>query len=259
MSFLSRFRVIAVALTLVASLQAAPPKPSPQLPGLPKKEHRLTTSDLAHGRKQILKMVRDRPVMLQYVDENSPVYQWVLRGYAGALTGHRVDWNNDVSDLGNYNAQHESADVATHAYIQLSTVDAFSDPKGKKLSCEALWAGVVFELINITHDVDFDKLDLDAQAGKVDRKTYIERGTRGEFEALRDTYVVYQRVWLPWATHRKLAIDGAYWWSPQVETYEKWIAGYTDPKSYPWDSWGKDWDDFQKGRSKGSGTGKSLP
>src|SRR5580692_5051398 len=54
----------------------------------------VSDADLAHGELQTKKMLHDRPEMARYVNQQSPIWQWCVRQFAGASLGQRILWNN---------------------------------------------------------------------------------------------------------------------------------------------------------------------
>src|ERR1700712_2683337 len=87
------------------------PKPKPQATNLaptwPLKERfKITPADLAYGKNQLRQLIKDRPAMIGLVTEDSPVWQWAARQFAGVRSGDRVDWHSKPPADAGYEADH---------------------------------------------------------------------------------------------------------------------------------------------------------
>ena len=204
----------------------------------------VSKDDLAFGEVQVAKMVADRPSMGRSVDENSPVWAWCVRRFAGSGTGHRISWDPAPVESQGYDAEHDGPTGEHGAAIRVSKhVRDSYDSRQRWLTGHQLWAAAVFELNNSCHDPEFDAVWDEALDGKLDKKTFVELNTRLEFAAEEETYLFFQHVWMPWATAKGIENRSETdWGQDSASGYDVWMAGYTDPDSYPWDSWGK-WSD----------------
>ena len=108
-------------------------------------------------------------------------------------------------------------------------------------TCEELWSEASFELNNLSYNAFFDRIYQDAIAGKLSKKVWMEQNTRVEFLAFLKTKRVYENLWqnVQDSDHS----DVAAWGNDEPDNYTDWIAQYQDHTQYPWDSWGKYYDE----------------
>ncbi len=60
----------------------------------PTSNKELSAEALAHGRKQVEKMLKDRPAMAQYGEEIEFLRSWAARKFAGEDMGSLIDWDS---------------------------------------------------------------------------------------------------------------------------------------------------------------------
>jgi hypothetical protein len=221
------------------------------VPEPPPLKTNLTAEELAFGREQIARMVKDRPALGRFIHEGDDIWQFCIRSFAGEAIGEPILWN-DSEPLGDYGADHFDPWQGQRGYIRLRKVHAYGEEKGQPASCETLWAGVVFEIENMRNHRAFEALYYRALAGQLSREEFILENTKLEYSALRRSAKDYMRLWRPLARSRHLSDTPYLWGVDAPHTYEEWISLYRDPKSYPWDSFGRYYDQqvvpYLKGR-----------
>ncbi len=205
---------------------------------------KVTEKDLQHGELQLNHLLKARPKMRGIVPQGSQPWRWCVRRLAGAGTGHRIFWDTSPTQAG-YAAEHRGEGYGETAAIFISeeTTDAVTF-QIRSQSGQEQWESLIFELNNSTHDDDFERVWNEAVKGKLTKEVFLRQNTELEFLALAETKLFYERIWLPWATGASLEMDTrADWGVASKVGYVRWIAAYDDLNTYPWDSWGKDFDE----------------
>jgi len=204
--------------------------------------YKVTADDLAFGDKQVESMLHDRPQMARNIDRQSPIWQWCARQFAGEAYGQRIDWNRENPAAANNGGSSGGPENGTHAYIQVDGMQPGADGKPVPRSCSALWCLAVYHLIGLINRTEFDLTYYQALAGKLSRDQYIEKNTRLDYLNIRKTALVYEHVW---QNSRQAKLDDNSDWYPNTPaTYQAWIAQYTDRNSYPWNYYGKNYDEL---------------
>jgi hypothetical protein len=202
----------------------------------------LSADDLKHGEQQTELMVRDRPKLVEFVSKGDPIWNWVVRQFAGEGIGTRIYWNNSeqLSKPSEYLADNTFPTKYRSGFIRLKSQDELGHP----ICGEQLWAAAIFELNNIQSGAAFKKIYLDAVASgsKISKEDYITQNTMLEFQAMRKTALFYRNIVQPCARKKGEKAHDQYWSAHEPENYRAWIAQYTDHSAYPWNFWGTDYD-----------------
>lgn len=195
-------------------------------------------ADLKHGEAQIKRMLLDRPQMTANVSPTNPICSWAIRRFAGEGSTSKIFWNQLPPDW-QCIAQHDYPEGYRAGSVRLRLLNK----EGKLVDGELLWAGLVFELFNIQHGVEFRKLRDDAFAGKLSREEWVRQNTKLEFEAIRKTEAFYKSEWLKHANNPdpKYARE---WFVGTPNSYEKWISSYKNRRGYPYNSWYRFYDEI---------------
>lgn len=204
-------------------------------------QKRLTAEDLKFGEQQVVRMVHDRPEMRRYVQPRDAVWKYCVRQFAGENVGERISWNKAMPD--GFDADHQYPSPGEKGYIRVRPAHNLPGENGKAQNCEELWSCAVFELTNIQSAKADYKLYLKVFEGGMTRDTYIRGEAEMEYRALRKTAVLYRQFWTPLIRGKNIATDPTLWGVDIPSTYDKWIAGYTDRRGYPWNPFGKYYDD----------------
>jgi hypothetical protein len=228
-------RIIVLSALALASAQLAAAEPNAKA--------------MEHGRRQVERMLRDRPEMTRYPSERGylnlaatdPQLQWAVRKFAGEDTGFLIYWEPkppmDVNE-----AEHASRDATGRAVIRVAKV-GFPVSVTKENAFETMWSGAVFELLNITRHERFEELHTLAWKKKIDRDGYISGMAKVEYEALRQLQAYATSVWRPWAASAGARMDDSQWWIDLPATFDEWIGLYRDKNAYPWHPYGLHYDE----------------
>ncbi len=206
------------------------------------KEKRLTRADLDFGLKQLNRMLVDRPMMKHYAKVGDPIWNEAIEGFAGRTAGCRVNWNPE--DL--RNAPRES--VANHTYPTASSKFCCvrlrgKDPRNKPYPADRLWSSLIFEFYNMSNAAEFDKLYEAAVKGRVSRADWIFKHTLLEYKALKRRRDFFVKTWQPFAVSHEVTTNPKNWCVDLPKTHSSWLAQYWDPKGYPWNFYGRYFDD----------------
>lgn len=203
----------------------------------------VTAQNLISGESQIRKMMQDRPEMRRYVKLNDPVWTFCVRQFAGEAVGEPILWNNDPPEYQDGNAENQGPLHGEKGWIRVRPCKTVGKRMGRKRSGEEMWSDAIFELFNIHNSVGFNRLYDAALADKVSRQDWITGNTELEYVAERKMASFYKRVWQPNMKIKGIVSHPETWQLGLPDTYEEWIAQYTDKSSYPWNIWGKYYDE----------------
>jgi hypothetical protein len=200
----------------------------------------LSQADLDFGAAQLRRILQDRPAMKGYASPGDPIWTKAVRGMAGETCGYRVFWNTtDLDKPLIYPSDHAFPSPPDFkAYIRIRA----AGPDGA-YSGEYLWSCLFFELFNLANHNGFNAAYDRALTGTVSRTEWITANTRLEFLAMKRMIAFYRQTWQPQMMLRKIPSDPTLWKDGEKDTYEEWIAQYTDEDYYPYDYWGKYYDE----------------
>lgn len=227
-------RIIVLSALALASAQLAAAEPDAKA--------------MEHGRRQVERMLRDRPEMTRYPSErgylnlaaSDPQLEWAARKFAGEDTGFLIYWEPkppmDVNE-----AEHSSRDASGRAVIRVAKV-GFPVTVTEENAFEVMWRGAVFEFLNITRHDRFKELTKLAWDKRIDRDGYVLGMAKVEYEALRQLQSYATSVWRPWAAGAGARMDERLWWTGLPPTFEEWIEHYRDKNDYPWHFFGLHYD-----------------
>jgi hypothetical protein len=216
---------------------------SRRLPEIPDWKTNFSPADLAFGREQVARMVKDRPHMTDCVSETNAIYEFCVLGFAGASIGEPIVWDNTLPDDSECHAEHMRPYAGKKGFIRVRNAQGAGQLKGSPLSCEEMWACVVFELENIRSWRADDELYRLALAGELTREEWVRDSSMFEYVALRRTAADWRLLWFPLARTRHLQTTATYWGLNVPPTYEAWISAYSDPNGYPWTPFGRYYDE----------------
>lgn len=191
-------------------------------------EYALNADNLRHGSDQIRMMLIDRPRMRGWVNEGDTVWNWLQRKFAGEDIHYRIYWQAKGTESFVIPPGVQAAHCyPTDIHEALLWVAPLDNP-------EAMWAGAVFELFNITNHDAFEAIERDAMLHYCNREQYIMRYAELEYQAARQTARFYRQIWQPYCQNKGLKSSGQHWFLDIPPTFAEWIALYKDPQGYPW-------------------------
>lgn len=211
-----------------------------QFVAMSRPDYQLSAENLKHGSNQIKLMLIDRPQMKGWITDGDTVWNWIARAFAGEQVRHRIYWqptgtSTFVIPVG-INAAH-SYPTATHdGQLWVANLE----------NPEEMWAGVVFELFNITNHKAFQAIENDAMRGLCNKEQYVMRYAELEYWAARRTAEFYKAVWKPYCVQKALKTKGQYWFVTIPDTFEDWISLYRDREGYPWHPYSEYYDRLVK-------------
>ena len=198
----------------------------------PSSSVRLSAEALKHGRRQVARMLHDRPAMAELEKQSEFLRDLAARKFAGEDFGELIDW--DPSPPLHSDAEHLAPGDGEHAAI-LVEENYTSGPKADMpRSFEELWAGAVYELHNVASAREFVRLNDDAEQGKVSKEAFVAGILKYELLAAQRTRAFYLQVFLPWAEKQKLPTDPSLWFCDWWDSPETALASFTDKSAYPW-------------------------
>lgn len=166
----------------------------------------LDNNQLAWGKAQFEKMLKDRPIMNRYVRVGDSLWDWTIRQYAGEWVKGGIEWNSsDPVPL--WDGKYYAGDSERKAYLQLTAQSVmksyhFGEPK----SGPELWYGLIFEFCNFQILKKTYAVNQLAKTGKIDVEEYCYRKSWvegiGTTQAVHD---VFEKYWVP--NCRKLKLE----------------------------------------------------
>jgi tetratricopeptide (TPR) repeat protein len=193
---------------------------------------RLSAAALAHGEKQVARMLRDRPAMAEFGDEAKFLRDWARRKFAGEDFVELIDW--DRSPPLHSDAEHLAPGGGENAAILVEAHYTSGPKEGKPRSFEELWAGAVYELHNVNYAREFVRLNDEADRGRVSKEAFVAGILKYELKAAQRTRAFYMTVFLPWAEKKKLPTDPTLWFCDWWDTPESVLKSFSDKSAYPW-------------------------
>jgi len=193
---------------------------------------KLSDEALQHGRRQVARMLADRPPMAQHGDRAEFLRQWAARKFAGEDFGEPIDW--DPSPPLHSDAEHLAASDGEHAAILVEALSTEGPNEGRPRSFEELWAGAVYELFNVSFSREYVRLNNEAEEGKVSKRAFVEGILKYELEAAQQTRAFYIHEYLPWAEKHRLPTDPSLWFCDWWDTPKTVLKSFTDKSAYPW-------------------------
>ncbi len=200
------------------------------------------------GVSTLRQVLADRPAMRSYIDnqgrkrqvtEQDEIFLAAAELLSNDGGAGQVDWSNSPPDKQCETADHEIASGGRRATIRIGLVEKCNPREGQPLGFEVLWQELFYELFNIQNDPGFIVLVKEASIGKYSECEFTVASTRLEYYAEQKLSDFYKQVFSSWASAHGFETNEKDWVTSIKPTYEEWIAQYKDPNSYPWDYWGK--------------------
>ena len=194
---------------------------------------KLSAAALAHGQEQVRRMLKDRPNMAKYVDENDVLWKWAARKFAGEDLGVTIDW--DPSEPRFALADHLSPDERRRGRIRVRRTLLDEIDKGRELTFGQLWSNAIYELHNINGVEDFKAITEAAAEGSIPKEQFVARMFSVEYRAEQETRAFFAHVYLPWAKQKRLPrVDLSWWHCDRFESAERTFLDFADKTQYPW-------------------------
>lgn len=210
----------------------------------------LTPADLEHGRRQVERMLGDRPGMAVYrrekdgkagyVGEEDAIYKWAVEAYAGRYVGERVFWGPDEPPDG-YGACHGRVEGSGLYVVQIKNTTG----RGRA-SFEKMWAGLVFEMHNMAMGTAWLTVQVRAVEGEIADDEYARGCAKVEWMAIQKMTEFREAVWRPWAAAQGLTTEDDAWRWRDQDDFDKWLGHYHDPEGYPWKHYRQDYDNMKR-------------
>lgn len=198
----------------------------------PTSNRELSPAAVQHGRRQVARMLEDRPAMAAYGKDAAFLGEWAARKFAGEDFGDWVDW--DPSPPWHSDAEHLAPGDGDHAAILVEGTYTSGPHRGQSRSFEELWAGAVYELHNVTSAREFVRLNDAANEGNVSKEEFVGDILKYELLAAQRTRAFYVQVFLPWAAAKKLPTHPSLWFCDWWDTPESVLKSFPDKSAYPW-------------------------
>lgn len=201
----------------------------------------ITEADIAHGREQVEKFLKDRPRAAPLLRRRQAVYNWIVRQFAGEYVGSRIFWrdSNFLSSDENFLSSYTLG-----APGQPPTVTVLKTTNdGRLLDGELICARVIFELFNVRNGKAFNQAKLAAKTRKLTKSDFVLEIARLEYEAEQHTVHFYDSYWArPKPEPKASTFRQSYWYKPLPPNFEVWISQFSNKAAYPWSTYGIKYD-----------------
>lgn len=195
-----------------------------------------TADDLKHGRKQLQRMLEDRPEIAVYRAEGSPViqyitesdapWQWALRAFAGIYVNERVFWDHRPP-------LHESSSDSTSPYFHgLYSVSLRPLPQVKNKKLEHAWARFVYEMLTMSRAPERDHLVHLVYSRQVSIDAAVREYARLQWSVDKQVEQFYHQTWRPWARSRGIPSHPHFWSHDHLSTFESWYEETSSSYDY---------------------------
>ena len=192
-----------------------------------------------HGRKQLVTMLKDRPLMKSYLGTSDELWSWTCSKYGDKVLGSRVEWDSSDPTTGT-DADHRMPYDGNAGRIRIRNLSLDLNrsekdaPTEKSKAFERLWSNAVFELYNIQHAKEFQHACNRVINGEMDQKTFVRTIFFIELKSIQLTRKWYVEVFLPHARKYNLATDPDIWFCSMWGTPISIFNQYPDKSLYPW-------------------------
>jgi tetratricopeptide (TPR) repeat protein len=207
----------------------------------PQRKVDISLANLEHGRRQVEKMLHDRPAMAQLGEKAAPLCEWAARKFAGEDLHERVFWD-PTEPRGPTAAEHQTPLPGKPGRIRLRAKYVTGATAGQPRSFEELWQNAVFELHNIAGAETFLRIWDDAIKGRLSRSEYVTKVIECESRAADSTRAFYIRVFLPLARQWRLPTHPTNWYLTYSESGKVPILSLTSKTSDYWQHYEKGYD-----------------
>lgn len=202
----------------------------------------LKESDLAHGRLQVERMLRDRPVMRNLVQEDDELYRWAVRQYAGERLGCPIDWNpaDGQESICRFSSQRRRGEICISKFSESKE----KDPEPKPF--DGLWGDFFIQTQYIETRRDRPQLMFLVAKGQVSRADFIRRNAELDFAAAQRTREVVLTVWKSWSEGKLLKPYLVEYYEKLPVNFEEWLRFVETTSSYSSEQYGPIWDDINR-------------
>jgi hypothetical protein len=216
------FRRPNTQLHLVTSDSASNKKLAAQTPVV------LSSEALAHGRKQLVQMLKDRPGMQRYIQPDDPVWTWCVRQFAGEGVGEPVWWHNEPPTGENIECDCLPPSENHQGFIRIRQTYSRGTWKDQNRRGEEFWADAVYELNNLQNSKPFLALDEAAWKGTINKQAWIRGILKLEYGTMKRSALVYKTLWKPCIHARGIrTYPYIYRWGLFIpDTFEEYIAEF---------------------------------
>jgi tetratricopeptide (TPR) repeat protein len=188
---------------------------------------------LAHGERQVQRMLQDRPAMSYQKEEAKVLYGWAARKFAGEDLGRRVFWDGSEPPP-DTTCENQPPRGGDFGFILVSGKYIDGPDKGKTRSSEEMWHDAVFELYNISNDREFSRLTANAASGRMSKEDFVANVIECESHAAEKTRAFYIHVFMPWARDHHLPTHPQLWHLAHRSESQQSIMSFTAASDPYW-------------------------
>ena len=171
------------------------------------------TTDLEHGKLQVVRMMQDRPRMRQFHDAtiitpqggvgavreislDDPFVRWCIVAYAQRPNGHRIVWDSTTprGPVAECGLPRNGAPISIRIRDSTKTGE-----DTRPLRFNELWSACVFELLNARQAEEFLAVERNARSSSIDGDAYFDSIIAIEHQSMLGAKRFYLKKWKPWA------------------------------------------------------------
>jgi hypothetical protein len=178
----------------------------------------VTAADLATitpaGLTGLDALMADHPELLTLIHRDDEIWQWLAVHFSNR--GRPVQWTRNSG----VRFQHYLAMSSyTHPVLYLAS----RTPGGNPVSPQLQLSELVYELLNISHEDEFQAVCALARAGKLTEDQFVEAMARVEFRTCQETDAFHRLVWLPYADKNHLPLYRGNWHIGIGDDFNRWL------------------------------------
>jgi hypothetical protein len=234
----SLFGILGIGFFIFGSLPANSDEPVPHIDDPQADDNRggpVSATDLSAVSPAALasleSLMADHPELLTLIKRDDEIWQWLDVHFTNH--GNTVQWTHDQG----VNFKHY---IAMSSYTKPIIYLAPHTRSGQSISPQLQLSGLVYELLNISHEDEFKAVVALARAGKLTRDQFVVEMARIEFKTCHETKVFHDLVWLPYALKNHLSPIRGNWHLTIGDNFNRWLNYHRRvvKDGYPDDAYG---------------------
>jgi hypothetical protein len=176
-------------------------------------------------------LMADHPELLTLIKRDDEIWQWLEVHFTNH--GDTVQWTHDQG----VNFKHY---IAMSSYTKPIIYLAPHTRSGQSISPQLQLSGLVYELLNISHEDEFKAVVALARAGKLTRDPFVVAMAQIEFKTCHETRAFHEFVWLPYALKHHLPPNRGNWHLTIGDNFNRWLNYHRRvvKDGYPDDAYG---------------------
>lgn len=213
----------------------------------------LEPEDLSDGRRQVEKLLEDRPRMGTCFESANPLHVWSAVRFEKKYNNAPVRWDPWYPVEQDAPAYHRYSSLNGAWCIHVSSTYRTGENLGRKHTSDELWYSVLFELENVANQPKANRLRERAQRQSISRREFVLGILKLEYEAALRTRAFVVHVYYPWCVKQQVSPSLAEWRIAGWLTFDDFVLLHPENESQRWNLYGQQYDALRKmGTDEGS-------